>query len=69
MLENYGIENTHKEDEKALSEKGNSIVYVVENEKIIAIIGINDIVKENVKEVISTLNKNKIETIMLTRRQ
>ena len=57
------------EDEKALSEKGNSIVYVVENEKIIAIIGINDIVKENVKEVISTLNKNKIETIMLTRRQ
>lgn len=69
MLENYGIENTHEEDEKALSEKGNSIVYVVENEKIIAIIGINDIVKENVKEVISTLNKNKIETIMLTRRQ
>ena len=69
MLENYGIENTHAEDEKALSEKGNSIVYVVENEKIIAIIGINDIVKENVKEVISTLNKNKIETIMLTRRQ
>ena len=68
MLENYNIENSHKGDEKSLSEKGNSIVYVVENEKIIAIIGINDIVKENVKEVISTLNKNKIETIMLTRR-
>ncbi|MCI8759623.1 MAG: HAD-IC family P-type ATPase [Clostridia bacterium] len=45
---------------------GNSIVYVVKNRQIIALIGINDLVRENAKEVISYLNKNNIQTIMLT---
>ena len=36
------------------------------NNEISAIIGVNDIVRENSKEVISKLNKNKIETVMLT---
>ena len=66
MLENYIIQNNHLDDEKSLSEMGNSIVYVVKNKEIIAIIGINDIVRENAKEVISILNKNNIQTIMLT---
>ncbi len=66
LLANYNIENNYLEDEKSLSENGNSIVYVVINKKVSAIIGINDIVRENAKEVISYLNKNKIETIMLT---
>ena len=46
--------------------EGNSIVYVVQNEKIIALIGVNDIVRENSKEVISKLNNKNIDTIMLT---
>ena len=66
ILEKYNIENNHLEDEKKLSESGNSIIYVVKAKKIIALIGVNDIVRENTKEVISILNKNKIETIMLT---
>ena len=66
ILEKYKIENNHFEDEKKLAENGNSIVYAVKDEKIIAIIGVNDIVRENTKEVISILNKNKIQTIMLT---
>lgn len=45
---------------------GNSIVYVVKNQEVMALIGINDLVRENAKEVISFLNQNKIETIMLT---
>lgn len=39
---------------------------MVKNQEIIALIGINDLVRENAKEVISYLNQNKIETIMLT---
>ena len=66
ILEKYHIENSHIEDEKVLSEKGNSIIYVVKNKKIIALIGVNDVIRENSKEVIEVLNKNKIETIMLT---
>ncbi len=66
LLSKYEIQNTHQEEEKVLSNNGNSIVYVAENNEIIALIGINDIVRENAKDVIDTLNKNKIETIMLT---
>ena len=66
IIEKEQIENSHLEDEKKLSELGNSIVYVVRNDKIIALIGVNDVIRDNVKKVISSLNKNNIETIMLT---
>ncbi|MGN1301814.1 MAG: HAD-IC family P-type ATPase, partial [Clostridia bacterium] len=66
ILSKYQIENKYIEDEKKIAEEGNSIVYVVKNKEIIAIIGVNDIVRENTKEVIDILNKNKIKTIMLT---
>ncbi len=66
ILEKYEIENTHLEDERKLADNGNSIIYAVKDKQIIALIGVNDIVRENTKEVISTLNKNKIQTIMLT---
>ena len=66
LLEKYEIQNNHIEDEKSLAEEKNSIVYVVQNKEIIALIGINDVVRENAKEIISTLNQKHIETIMLT---
>ena len=66
ILNYYNIKNTHKEDELFLAKEGNSIIYVVQNKEIVAIIGVNDIVRENIKEVIEKLNINKIETIMLT---
>lgn len=66
ILEHFNIENKYKDEEQKLSKKGNSIIYVVEDNKIIAIIGVNDLIRENVKEVIKKLNENNIETIMLT---
>lgn len=66
ILTKYEIENKYLEDEKKLAEKGNSIVYAVKDKEIIALIGVNDIVRENAKDVIAILNKNKIQTIMLT---
>ncbi len=66
MMQKYEIENKHIEDEKKLAEKGNSIIYVAKEKKIIAIVGVNDILRENVKQVINILNEDKIETIMLT---
>ena len=66
LLEKYEIQNSHIEDEKSLANEKNSIVYVVQNKEIIALIGINDVVRENAKEIISTLNQKHIETIMLT---
>mgnify|MGYP003295367135 CR=1 FL=1 len=66
IIEKYNIENNHLEDEKILSEEGNSIIYVAKNNEIIAMIGVNDIIRDNVKTVIEELSKNNIETIMLT---
>ena len=66
ILDNYNIKNTHIQDEKELANKANSIIYVVQNQEIIALIGVNDIIRNNVKDVIEKLNKDKIETIMLT---
>lgn len=66
ILKIYQIENKYEKDEKELAAQGNSIVYVVRNEQIIAMIGVNDIVRENSKQVIDTLNKKNINTIMLT---
>lgn len=66
ILEHFLIENKNKEDEKKLTTEGNSIIYVVENKNIIAIIGVNDIIRNNIEKVIKNLNNMNIETIMLT---
>ena len=66
IVEKYSILNKYIEDEENLTSKGNSIVYIIRNEEIIALIGVNDIVRENVKDTIKKLSKKNIETIMLT---
>ena len=66
MIEKYSISNTHIEDEKKFASEGNSIIYVVKNKEIIALIGVNDIVRDNAKATIEELNKRNIKTIMLT---
>ena len=66
ILESYKIENVYEKEEKKLAKKGNSIVYVVQDNQIIALIGVNDIVRDNSKEVINELNNKSIDTIMLT---
>ncbi len=66
LVEKENIENHYLDDEKKLSEEGNSIVYVIKEQTIIALIGVNDIVRENAKEVISKLKQKQIQTIMLT---
>ena len=66
ILEKYNIENIYQDIEEKLSENGNSIIYVSDTKEVLALIGVSDIVRENAKQVIKELNKNKIETIMLT---
>ena len=66
VLTSLKMKNQKNEDEKKLAERGNSIVYVVENQKIIALIGVKDIVRENASKVISELKNMGKEVIMLT---
>lgn len=66
LLEKYNIKNNYKEDENLLSEKKNSIVYLADEKNILALFGVNDILRDNIKDIISKLHEEKIETIMLT---
>ena len=66
IIEKFAIENNHLEDEKVLSFDGNSIIYVTNEKEILALIGVNDIVRENAKDVIKEIKEHNIKTIMLT---
>ena len=66
LLDRNNIENNYKEQEGILAEKGNSIIYIVKNSEILGIIGVNDIIRENAKEIVSTLKHTDIDVIMLT---
>ncbi|MBQ8567554.1 MAG: copper-translocating P-type ATPase [Clostridia bacterium] len=65
-LNKLEIENPHRETELTLSKKGNSIVYAVQNSKILALFGISDTVREGTANELLTLEKNGIECVMLT---
>ena len=66
IIQKFSIENKYLDDEKALAYNGNSIIYVANEKEILALIGVNDIVRKNAKNVIENLKKRNIKTIMLT---
>ena len=66
IFQKYKIDNNIEKEEKELSLDGNSIVYVVENKKVIALIGVKDIIRSNAKNVINKLKQINKRIIMLT---
>ena len=63
---NVMINEEALENEEELQKSGNSILFVAEDNKLIALLGVKDNVKDNVKEVITNLKQKKINVIMLT---
>ena len=66
LMEQNNIAISSAQDEENLINDGNSILFVAQNEKIVALIGVKDILKDNVVEVIKKLKKQNIEVVMLT---
>lgn len=66
LLAKYGIENDRLDDANALADEGNTLVYVADEVQILSIIGINDIIRDNVDRLIGTLHSFHVEPIMLT---
>ena len=66
LLSKNNIKNIYEKEEKELTQNGNSTIYVTENNKIIALIGVKDIVRNNAKETIQKLLKMNKEVIMLS---
>ena len=65
MLDN-GIEIETAQDEIDLATTGNSILFVAKNKKLISLIGVKDVVRNNIKDVIQKLKNRNIELIILT---
>lgn len=66
LLKDLKINDSHEEDYNTLINNGCSIIYVIEDKTIIGLIGVKDIVRDNIKDVITRFNDNNIEVIMLT---
>ncbi len=56
----------YQQDEEKMTKEGNSILYVVEENTIIGLIGVKDVVRESAKETIKRLKEGGYEVIMLT---
>ena len=68
FLEKQKIENPFLELEKEYLNKGETIVYLFDEQKAICIIGLSDEIKPNMKEVILKLQNMNKKVVMLTRR-
>ena len=66
LMQENNIKIPKEDDETNLVTEGNSILYVAQDQKIIALIGVKDTIKEESKEIVEKLKKRKIEVIMLT---
>ena len=66
LLIEHGIKNNYKKDEEEIASKGNSVVYVALSGKIVGIIGVSDSIRKGIKEVIESINKNKMDVVMIT---
>ena len=65
MLEN-NITILQEQDELNLVSDGNSILFVAEGEKLIALIGVKDVLKDESKDIVQKLKKRNIKVVMLT---
>ena len=65
MLEN-NVELANSEDEQKLISDGNSILFVSLNKKLVALLGVSDVIKDNVPQVIAELKSKNIDVVMLT---
>ena len=60
------IKNDYVKEEEQLASTGSSIVYVIEDKKVIGLIGVNDILRDDAKYTVTKLKKMGKEVIMLT---
>ena len=66
LLLNNSINIENEQDEIDLTKKGNSVLYVSKNSKLIALIGVKDVIRENIKQTIKKLKDKNINIVMLT---
>ena len=65
-MEEHNIKIKNNEDEINLTNEGNSILFVAKNKELLCVIGVKDVLKDNVENVIAELKEKYIEIVILT---
>jgi len=66
LMDENKIEILEKQDAEELVQDGNSILYVALDNKLIALVGVKDTIREDIIKVIHDLKAKNIDVIMLT---
>lgn len=66
LLKKLGLSDVHKENYQELVHAGCSILYLACEDKVLGLIGVRDMIREDMKHVIHCLEERGISTIMLT---
>ena len=66
LMNENNITINNDSDFNSLINAGNSVLFVGRNEELVALLGVKDTLKENIKDVISSIKTKGIDVIMLT---
>ena len=66
LLRNNKVKITHSADTKALAASGNSLVYMAIDGSHVATFGVKDIIREEAKDVVSSLKDQGLRVVMLS---
>ncbi len=66
FVQSKKVENDLEQEEKEFTQKGESIIYLFTEEKVLAIVGLADEIKPEMKEMIQKLQEKKKRVVMLT---
>ena len=66
LLEQNNVKIENQLDEQTLMNDGNSILFVSMNGSLIALLGVKDTLKDNIKEVVTKIKQKNIDIVMIT---
>lgn len=66
LLKKLDITNSYEAEEKELASNGNSAIYLVKNNKVVALFGLSDILRPESKKIVSYLKEKNIDVIILS---
>ena len=66
LLKKLDISNSYENEELTLSQEGNTVIYLVRNKKIIAVIGLKDTIRKESPKLINKLKEKNINLLLLS---
>ena len=66
LLKEFSVSNNYSEIADEIANDGNSVVYVVKEDTVLGIIGVSDVLRDNILKVVYSLLHSDITPVMLT---